>query len=64
MFFVFYPGRSFIDDEDNEDGSESNSPPIPYQMKPPPEGCCTTDGMYIYKYVMTEIQKSTSSAVS
>uniref|UniRef100_A0A4W5R1I7 Growth regulating estrogen receptor binding 1 n=1 Tax=Hucho hucho TaxID=62062 RepID=A0A4W5R1I7_9TELE len=25
-------------------GSESNSPPIPYQMKPPPEGCCTTDG--------------------
>ncbi|KAL3992815.1 general transcription factor 3C polypeptide 1 [Sarotherodon galilaeus] len=32
------------DDEDDEDGSESNSPPIPYQMKPPPEGCCTTDG--------------------
>uniref|UniRef100_A0A3B4GLR4 GREB1 N-terminal domain-containing protein n=1 Tax=Pundamilia nyererei TaxID=303518 RepID=A0A3B4GLR4_9CICH len=29
---------------DDEDGSESNSPPIPYQMKPPPEGCCTTDG--------------------
>uniref|UniRef100_A0A3Q4G3F5 GREB1 N-terminal domain-containing protein n=1 Tax=Neolamprologus brichardi TaxID=32507 RepID=A0A3Q4G3F5_NEOBR len=27
----------------DEDGSESNSPPIPYQMKPPPEGCCTTD---------------------
>uniref|UniRef100_A0A3P9P827 Growth regulating estrogen receptor binding 1 n=1 Tax=Poecilia reticulata TaxID=8081 RepID=A0A3P9P827_POERE len=33
----------FMQDED-EDGSESNSPPIPYQMKPPPDGCCTTDG--------------------
>uniref|UniRef100_A0A3P8RZ11 Growth regulating estrogen receptor binding 1 n=1 Tax=Amphiprion percula TaxID=161767 RepID=A0A3P8RZ11_AMPPE len=32
------------DDEDDEDGSESNSPPVPYLMKPPPEGCCTTDG--------------------
>uniref|UniRef100_A0A673BWA3 GREB1 N-terminal domain-containing protein n=1 Tax=Sphaeramia orbicularis TaxID=375764 RepID=A0A673BWA3_9TELE len=32
------------DEDDDEDGSESNSPPIPYQMKPPPEGCCTTDG--------------------
>ncbi|KAK2920365.1 protein GREB1 isoform X3 [Channa argus] len=37
-------GRPENDDEDDEDGSESNSPPIPYQMKPPPEGCCTTDG--------------------
>uniref|UniRef100_A0A3Q2E344 Growth regulating estrogen receptor binding 1 n=1 Tax=Cyprinodon variegatus TaxID=28743 RepID=A0A3Q2E344_CYPVA len=37
-------GRAFNDDEDDEDDSESNSPPIPYQMKPPPEGCCTTDG--------------------
>uniref|UniRef100_A0A3B3V8G3 Growth regulating estrogen receptor binding 1 n=1 Tax=Poecilia latipinna TaxID=48699 RepID=A0A3B3V8G3_9TELE len=37
-------GRTFNDDEEDEDGSESNSPPIPYQMKPPPEGCCTTDG--------------------
>ncbi|XP_041857099.1 protein GREB1 isoform X2 [Melanotaenia boesemani] len=37
-------GRTENDDEDDEDGSESNSPPIPYQMKPPPEGCCTTDG--------------------
>uniref|UniRef100_A0A3Q2QFU9 GREB1 N-terminal domain-containing protein n=1 Tax=Fundulus heteroclitus TaxID=8078 RepID=A0A3Q2QFU9_FUNHE len=36
--------RTLNDDEDDEDGSESNSPPIPYQMKPPPEGCCTTDG--------------------
>ncbi|KAI1895694.1 hypothetical protein AGOR_G00108880 [Albula goreensis] len=32
------------EDEDEEESSESNSPPIPYQMKPPPEGCCTTDG--------------------
>uniref|UniRef100_A0A8C6KAW2 Growth regulating estrogen receptor binding 1 n=1 Tax=Nothobranchius furzeri TaxID=105023 RepID=A0A8C6KAW2_NOTFU len=29
---------------DDDDCSESNSPPIPYQMKPPPDGCCTTDG--------------------
>ncbi|XP_029132994.2 protein GREB1 [Labrus bergylta] len=39
-----HDGRAENDDEDDEDGSESNSPPIPYQMKPPPEGCCTTDG--------------------
>uniref|UniRef100_A0A4W4EC52 GREB1 N-terminal domain-containing protein n=1 Tax=Electrophorus electricus TaxID=8005 RepID=A0A4W4EC52_ELEEL len=32
------------EEDDDEDGSESNSPPIPYQIKPPPEGCCTTDG--------------------
>ncbi|KAM9408307.1 LOW QUALITY PROTEIN: protein GREB1 [Pholidichthys leucotaenia] len=31
-------------DDDEDDGSESNSPPVPYQMKPAPEGCCTTDG--------------------
>ncbi|XP_071400513.1 protein GREB1 [Centroberyx affinis] len=37
-------GRAENDDEEDEDGSESNSPPVPYQMKPPPEGCCTTDG--------------------
>ncbi|XP_049574225.1 protein GREB1 isoform X2 [Syngnathus scovelli] len=37
-------GRTENDEEDEEDGSESNSPPIPYQMKPPPDGCCTTDG--------------------
>ncbi|XP_041645948.1 protein GREB1 [Cheilinus undulatus] len=39
-----HDGRTENDDEDDEDGSDSNSPPIPYQMKPPPEGCCTTDG--------------------
>ncbi|KAM7406316.1 hypothetical protein PAMP_000701 [Pampus punctatissimus] len=39
-----HDGRTENDDEHDEDGSESNSPPIPYQMKPPPEGCCTTDG--------------------
>ncbi|XP_057200841.1 protein GREB1 isoform X3 [Triplophysa rosa] len=32
------------EEDDEEDGSDSNSPPIPYQMKPPPEGSCTTDG--------------------
>ncbi|XP_034535215.1 protein GREB1 [Notolabrus celidotus] len=39
-----HDGRAENEDEDDDDGSESNSPPIPYQMKPPPEGCCTTDG--------------------
>uniref|UniRef100_H3C203 Growth regulating estrogen receptor binding 1 n=1 Tax=Tetraodon nigroviridis TaxID=99883 RepID=H3C203_TETNG len=41
-----YPqkGRTEFDDDDDEDGSEDNGPQIPYQMKPPPEGCCTTDG--------------------
>uniref|UniRef100_A0A673ZIW3 Growth regulating estrogen receptor binding 1 n=1 Tax=Salmo trutta TaxID=8032 RepID=A0A673ZIW3_SALTR len=33
-----------VENEEEEDGSQSNSPLIPYQMKPPPEGCCTTDG--------------------
>ncbi|XP_052009134.1 protein GREB1-like [Xyrauchen texanus] len=32
------------EENDEEDGSDLNSPPIPYQMKPPPEGSCTTDG--------------------
>ncbi|XP_055481251.1 GREB1-like protein [Psammomys obesus] len=32
------------DDEDEEDMSDSNSPPIPYSQKPAPEGSCTTDG--------------------
>ncbi|KAM8954062.1 protein GREB1 [Pelodytes ibericus] len=32
------------EDEDDDDGSGSNSPPLSYQNKPPPEGCCTTDG--------------------
>ncbi|KAL6113284.1 greb1 [Pungitius sinensis] len=39
-----HDGRTENDDEDEEVGSESNSPPIPYQMKPPPEGCCTVTG--------------------
>ncbi|XP_062864139.1 protein GREB1 [Trichomycterus rosablanca] len=32
------------DEDDDDKGSESNSPPIPYQMKPPSEDSCTTDG--------------------
>ncbi|KAM9225465.1 GREB1-like protein isoform 1-T1 [Dugong dugon] len=32
------------DDEDDEEMSGSNSPPIPYSQKPAPEGSCTTDG--------------------
>ncbi|XP_072320727.1 protein GREB1 [Eucyclogobius newberryi] len=31
-------------DDEEEEGSDTNSPPLPYQMKPPPEGSCTTDG--------------------
>ncbi|NXJ08859.1 GREB1 protein, partial [Odontophorus gujanensis] len=31
------------EEEEEEEGSESSCP-VPYQMKPPPEGCCTTDG--------------------
>nr|XP_048303943.1 GREB1-like protein isoform X2 [Myodes glareolus] len=32
------------DDEDEEEMSDSNSPPVPYSQKPAPEGSCTTDG--------------------
>ncbi|KAF6088062.1 GREB1 like retinoic acid receptor coactivator [Phyllostomus discolor] len=32
------------DDEDDEEMSDSNSPPIPYSQNPAPEGSCTTDG--------------------
>ncbi|OXB81657.1 UNVERIFIED_CONTAM: hypothetical protein H355_008906 [Colinus virginianus] len=32
------------DDEEDEDMSDSSSPPIPYSQKPAPEGSCTTDG--------------------
>ncbi|XP_061316812.1 protein GREB1 isoform X1 [Pezoporus flaviventris] len=31
------------EEEEEEEGSESCSP-LSYQVKPPPEGCCTTDG--------------------
>ncbi|XP_055718865.1 protein GREB1-like isoform X3 [Salvelinus fontinalis] len=41
---TLHNGRVENEDEEEEDGSESNSPPVPYKMKPPPEGCCTTDG--------------------
>lgn len=62
LTFVWFPlksfcavylqkGRTEFDDDDDEDGSEDNSPQIPYQMKPPPEGCCTTDGLYSYIHV-------------
>lgn len=33
------------DEEEEGDGAlEPSCPPNPYQMHPPPEGCCTTDG--------------------
>ncbi|XP_060736317.1 protein GREB1 isoform X1 [Tachysurus vachellii] len=37
-------GQMENEEDDDEDGSETNSPPIPYHMKPAPEGSCTTDG--------------------
>lgn len=38
------------DDEDDEDMSDSNSPPIPYSQKPAPEGSCTTDGEFPFLF--------------
>ncbi|KAM6150075.1 protein GREB1 [Erethizon dorsatum] len=32
------------EEEEGEGGLETNGPPNPYQLAPPPEGCCTTDG--------------------
>ncbi|XP_074132442.1 GREB1-like protein isoform X3 [Sminthopsis crassicaudata] len=32
------------DEEEDDEMSDSNSPPIPYSQKPAPEGSCTTDG--------------------
>lgn len=32
------------EEEEGEGGLEQNCPPNPYQMHPPPEGSCTTDG--------------------
>lgn len=32
------------EEEEGEGGPEPNCAPNPYQMLPPPEGCCTTDG--------------------
>ncbi|XP_071077684.1 protein GREB1 isoform X4 [Desmodus rotundus] len=41
-------GSSRVDNEEEEEegegGMEPSCPPNPYQMHPPPEGCCTTDG--------------------
>ncbi|KAB0391680.1 hypothetical protein E2I00_000438 [Balaenoptera physalus] len=40
-------GGSRVDNEEEEEGEgglEQSCPPNPYQMHPPPEGCCTTDG--------------------
>ena len=40
-------GGSRVDNEEEEEGEgglEQSCPPNAYQMHPPPEGCCTTDG--------------------
>uniref|UniRef100_A0A8C2BSJ2 GREB1-like protein n=1 Tax=Cyprinus carpio TaxID=7962 RepID=A0A8C2BSJ2_CYPCA len=33
-----------IDDMDDEEDSDTSSPPLPYLQGPPPDGCCTIDG--------------------
>ncbi|XP_030629772.1 GREB1-like protein [Chanos chanos] len=33
-----------IEDLEDDDESDSSSPPLPYLQGPAPEGCCTTDG--------------------
>lgn len=35
---------SGLDEMDDEDESDSSSPPLPYLQAPPPDGCCTMDG--------------------
>ncbi|XP_036406212.1 protein GREB1-like [Megalops cyprinoides] len=37
-------GRNAAGEEEEDEGGESNSPPLPYHMKPAPEGRCTADG--------------------
>lgn len=36
---------SCIEDMDDEDDSDTSSPPLPYLQGPPPDGCCTINGM-------------------
>lgn len=43
------------DDEDDEEMSDSNSPPIPYSQKPAPEGSCTTDGGFQFWFFFQPI---------
>uniref|UniRef100_A0A671KRQ6 GREB1-like protein n=1 Tax=Sinocyclocheilus anshuiensis TaxID=1608454 RepID=A0A671KRQ6_9TELE len=33
-----------IEDMDDEEDSDTSSPPLPYLQGPPPDGCCTVDG--------------------
>jgi len=33
-----------VDDMDEEEDSDTSSPPLPYLQGPPPDGCCTVDG--------------------
>ncbi|GAB5570050.1 protein GREB1 isoform X6 [Prionailurus iriomotensis] len=37
-------GDNEDEEEEGEGALEPSGPPNPYQMHPPPEGCCTTDG--------------------
>ncbi|CAM4594670.1 unnamed protein product [Leuciscus chuanchicus] len=33
-----------VDDMDEEEDSDTSSPPLPYLQGPPPDGCCSVDG--------------------
>ncbi|KAL7875448.1 hypothetical protein AOLI_G00104110 [Acnodon oligacanthus] len=33
-----------LEDVDDDDESDTSSPPLPYLQGPPPDGCCTVDG--------------------
>lgn len=33
-----------VDDMDEEEDSDTSSPPLPYVQGPTPDGCCTVDG--------------------
>ncbi|KAL7880884.1 hypothetical protein SRHO_G00031380 [Serrasalmus rhombeus] len=33
-----------LEDMDDDDESDTSSPPLPYLQGPPPDGCCTVDG--------------------
>uniref|UniRef100_A0A3Q3WKA4 GREB1-like protein n=1 Tax=Mola mola TaxID=94237 RepID=A0A3Q3WKA4_MOLML len=35
---------SLVSELEDEDDSDSSSPPLPYLQAPPPDGCCTLDG--------------------
>lgn len=35
-----------LEELEDDDDSDSSSPPLPYLQAPPPDGCCTLDGIF------------------